>query len=232
MAVQIVVLINPIPDLGKASLSKSQATLFEKGPRIMDPSDRNALEFALQIREKGGQWNAAAGKVTVTTLMLAPSDCESILKETLALEADQAVLLSDPAFQGGDDVAVAVALARAVSKLKADLTLSGAGIVGHRVAEEMKIPSVVSVSGITFNEGRLQITTEDRPGPLKVSLPLLASVLAGSNTPRIANAIKIMKAAKREVLKWTPADLNLATEEVGPAASGIARTRSFLPESG
>lgn len=64
----------------------------------MNPADRNALEFALQIKEKAAEWKATGGQVEITTLMLAPSEFEGILKETLALEADRAVILSDAAF--------------------------------------------------------------------------------------------------------------------------------------
>lgn len=230
MRVQVVVLIQPIPDLSKASVSKSQATLIEKGPRIMNPGDRNALEFALQIKEKATQWNAAAGKVDVITLMLGPAESEGILKETLALEADRAVSLSDPSLLGGDETAAAIALGSAAFKLKADLILCGEGTLGHRVAEEMKIPSVYSIGGISFDQGALRLLAGSGDGspPIDVSPPLLASIVPGSNTPRIANAMKIMKAAKKEITRWTPADLDLTPEKVGAAAAGIDRVRSFV----
>lgn len=228
MAIQIVVLIQPVPDLAKASVSKSQALLVEKGPRLMNPADRNALEFALQIRD-----HAPGGRGTVSTVMLAPSDAEAILKEALALEADQAIILSDPAFLGGDAAATAVALAAAASKLKADLILSGEGVVGHRVAEALKLPSVSSVTGIAFDGELLRLTSkaDSETKTFTASLPVLLSVPAGSNTPRIANAIKIMKAAKREILRWRPVDLGLSENEIGSAAAGTVPTRSFLPES-
>jgi len=232
MGVQVVVLIQPVPDLSKANVSKSQAALVEKGPRIMNPADRNALEFALQIKEKAVQWNATGGKVEITTLMLAASESEGILKETLALEADRAVILSDPAFLGGDETAIASVLGKAASKLKPDLILCGEGALGHRVAEEMNIPSIHSMIRILLEQGALKLTSRQQNGEemIEVSLPLLASAIAGSNTPRIANAMKIMKAAKKGITRWTPADLELASDEVGSAASGMERVRSFIPD--
>ncbi|TAK00403.1 MAG: hypothetical protein EPO39_15705 [Candidatus Manganitrophaceae bacterium] len=199
----------------------------------MNPADRNALEFALQIKEKAAQSNANAGKVEVITLMLGPSESEGILKETLALEADRAVVLSDPAFLGGDGTAAAIALGRAASKLKADLILSGEGPIGHRVAEEMQIPSVYSVAGISFDPAGLKLLAGTDRGSVTVdgSLPLLASVVSGSNTPRIANAMKIMKAAKKEITRWTAGDLDLTPDKIGSAAAGVERVRSFTPES-
>jgi electron transfer flavoprotein beta subunit len=199
----------------------------------MNPADRNALEFALQIKEKAAQWNTMGGKVEITTLMLASSENEGILKETLALEADRAVILSDPAFLAGDATAAASALGQAASKLKADLILCGEGALGHLIAEEMKIPSVHSVVKISFDESGMKLLSKTKDGEEKVAVspPLLASIVAGSNTPRIANAIKIMKAAKKEIIRWTPTDLDLPPDKVGSAASGMVRLRSFIPDS-
>ncbi|GEM_PF-3740687 len=165
--------------------------------------------------------------------MLASSDAEALLKETLALEADRAVALSDPSFFGGDATAAAIALAQAASKLKADLILCGEGTIGHRVAEALNIPSVDSMNGISFDPGGLKFHAKGNDGPvgIDVSFPLLASILPGSNTPRIANAMKIMKAAKKEITRWSPADLGLAPESVGSAVAGMERVRSFTPES-
>ena len=198
----------------------------------MNPTDRNALEFALQIKENAARWNAAGGKVEITTIMLAPSESEGILKETLALEADRAVALSDPSFLGGDATAAAIALGKASSKLQADLIFCGEGPMGHRVAEEMKIPSAHSIVGISFDPGTLKLLAriDNASATIDVSPPLLASVVSGSNSPRIAHAIKIMKAAKKEILRWTPADLGL-TPEKGGSAGGLERVRSFAPDS-
>ncbi len=228
----------------------------------MNPADRNALEFALQIKEAAGRSGGAAEKGKVTVVMLAPPESEGVLKEALALDADQAVILSDPAFQGGDETATAIVLARAASRLQADLILCGEGQVGHRVAEALRMPSVSSVTGIAFDQDHLKVTVKNHdlremvvtsgkrlevdtesgggngnhPGQPseQVSencpIPLLASVIAGSNTPRIANALKIMKAAKKEINQSTPVDLDLSTQETGLAAAGMKRLRSFLPE--
>lgn len=199
----------------------------------MNPADRNALEFALQIKEKAAEWKATGGPVEITTLMLAPPESEGILKETLALGADRAVILSDPSFLGGDGTAAASALGEAAAKLKADFVLCGEGALGHRVAEEMNLPSVPSISGISFDQGALKLLSKKQDGAERIDVapPFLASVIAGSNTPRIANAIKIMKAAKKEIVRWLPADLDLTADQVGSGASGMERVRSFTPDS-
>jgi electron transfer flavoprotein beta subunit len=195
----------------------------------MKPADRNALEFALQIHEK----HASAGdKGEVVALTLSGTEGEGVLKEAMALGADRALILSDPSFLEGEETSVATALASACQKLGAELILSGEGQVGHRVAEEMKIPSIASVFRMESEPDSLNAFTEMASGPadLQGSLPLLISILPGSNSPRIANAIKIMKASKKEVLKWTPSDLGLPIAWTGGAA-GMQRVRTLLPDN-
>jgi electron transfer flavoprotein beta subunit len=169
----------------------------------------------------------------VVALALSAPEGEALLKEAMALGADRAVILSDPSFLNGDATAAATSLAHACRKLEADLILSGEGQVGHRVAQEMEIPSIASAVGIQSGPNGLKVSvrTGSQLGELQGPLPLLVSILPGSNIPRIANAIKIMKASKREILRWIPADIDLAPNETGAAAAGMKTVRTFSAES-
>jgi electron transfer flavoprotein beta subunit len=227
-------LIKPIPDLSKASISKSQGLLIERGAKVMKPSDRNALEFALQIHEKFPLSPAEKNKNEIVALALSGPEGEPLLKEAMALGADRAVMLADPLFREGDATTAAMSLAHACLKLEADLILAGEGQVGHRVAAEMKIPSVASAIKIESNPDGLKISVSVPPRQVELqrSIPLLVSILPGTNTPRIANAIKIMKASKKEILKWVPADIGLSSGEIGLDAAGMQTVRTFSAESG
>lgn len=198
----------------------------------MKPSDRNAVEFALQIVEKSPSSITEKNKSEVAALVLSGPEGEGLLKEAMALGADRAVILSDPSFLIDEATSVATSLAWACRKLQADLVLTGEGQVGHRVAEEMKIPSIASVFRIESEPNGLKISagTASQPMELQSPFPLLVSILPGSNTPRIANAIKIMKASKKEILKWGPAELGLPPGETG-AAAGMEAVRTFPAES-
>jgi electron transfer flavoprotein beta subunit len=229
-------LIKPTPDLSKASISKSQGLLIERGAKVMKPSDRNAVEFALRLAEKLSPSEPEKNKSEVVALSLAGPEGEGLLKEAMALGADRAVILSDPSFLEGEGTSSAAALARACLKLGAELILCGEGQVGHRVAEEMKIPSIASVvqieaDGSAPDRLKLSSRTGSEPVTFQCSIPLLAAVSPGSNTPRIANAIKIMKAAKKEILKWKPDEIGLAPGETGAAAAGMQVLRTFAPDS-
>jgi len=226
-------LIKPIPDLSKAGISKSQGLLIERGPKVMKPSDRNALEFALQIQEKSSASPANKNKSEVVALALSGPEGEGLLKEAMALGAERAVILSDPSFLEGEATSIAISLAHACLNLDADLILAGEGQVGHRVAEEMKIASVASVLGIALDPNSLKVSVRTAPQPIDLerSSLTLISILPGSNTPRIANALKIMKASKKEILKWTPAQIGLRPEATGAAGAGMQTVRTFSFEN-
>lgn len=191
---------------------------------MMNPSDRNALEWALRLKEKGEN--------ELVALSLCEPERESVLREALALGADRAVILSDPSFLGGDATSVSAALAQALRKVGPDVILAGEGQVGHRVAESMKIPSFDAVTAVEPAEGGAAILSAIEQEPIRIqsAFPVLLSVRSGSNTPRIANAIKIMKAAKKEIARWNPAEIDLKASEIGPAGSGMRTFRIYPSE--
>src|SRR3954467_5592137 len=81
-----------------------------QGSVVMNGYDANALEAALQIKEKHG------GSVTVVSL--GAPEVKDALKRALAMGADQAVQLTDPAYEQLDATGVAKALAAAIRKLE------------------------------------------------------------------------------------------------------------------
>src|SRR4029450_8475575 len=87
---------------------------------IVPPSDEFALEEALRIKEKRGQ---AADEVVVVTL--GPDRAKEALRSCLAMGADRAVHVNDPAFEGADTLTAARALAAVVRLESPELVLSG-----------------------------------------------------------------------------------------------------------
>jgi electron transfer flavoprotein alpha/beta subunit len=197
---QAAVLIQPTPDLSQISVSKSQEKVFEKAPRRMNPSDRIALEAALLLQDKN--------QLEVTTLCLAGAEGEKILREALALGAKKGVLLSDGRLGAADPFVIARVLAAALRKLGAALIFAGPGQVGPRVAEEMKAGLLIDVN------------------PVDPPLPPAVRVVSGGFSPRMANPIKIMKAAKAEIIRWDLAALGL---DADPPRSAVVMRRSYLP---
>ena len=94
----IIVCIKPVPDPDKYNLltidPQTKRLVREGIPSIVNPSDKCALEAALQVRE------ALGGKVVVVSM--APAFSQDKIRECLAMGADEAYLISDRAFGGAD----------------------------------------------------------------------------------------------------------------------------------
>src|SRR5439155_1457449 len=111
---------------------------------VLSPFDAQAAEAALRIKEKMGD-----GKITV--ISLGKESAQAAIKQVLAMGADEGLLLSDDAFQGGDSYATAHALTAAIKKLgDVDAVFCGRqaadwdmGQVGIGIAEEMGWPVAI-----------------------------------------------------------------------------------------
>ena len=94
----ILVCIKQVPDVNLGKIDPETGSLIRKGvPAILNPHDENALEAAIQIKERYG--------ATVTCITMGPDQAEEALRECLAAGADRAVLLSDRAFANADTLA-------------------------------------------------------------------------------------------------------------------------------
>src|SRR5262249_22220733 len=137
--------------------------------------DGNALETALRRREARG------GDRKGTVLSLGEKSAEEVLRKALAVTADDAALVTDPAFASLDSAGKAKVLAAAIRKLgDVDVVLAGrqaadweAGQVGSMVAEELGWPCVTFVSRITpdGNGQRLRRELDDGYQVLRLSGP-------------------------------------------------------------
>jgi len=108
---KIIVCVKQVPDTTEVRIDKETNTLIREGvPSILNPDDANALEQALQLKDKYDD-------VTVTVLSMGPPQADVMLRECLAMGADEAVLLTDRAFGGSDTWATSNALAAAIRKI-------------------------------------------------------------------------------------------------------------------
>lgn len=180
---------------------------------IINPYDEYAIEEGIRLKEKFG------GEVTVVTM--GSSRAPEALRTALAMGADKAVLVSDPALEGADEWLAAEALAKAVAGLSYDIILAGriaiddgSSQVALRLAERLGIPSVSSVLKLEIN-GPSATAVHDIDGgneTLEVSLPAVFTAQKGLNEPRYPSVAGIMKAKKKELKTFSLADLGLNAE--------------------
>jgi electron transfer flavoprotein beta subunit len=228
----IIVCMKQIPDLQQIRI-KERKPILEGAPLIFGDMDKNALEEAVCIKEKVGE-----GKITA--MALGPAKLKDGIKEALAIGADEAVLLMDPAFAGSDTVATARALAKATQKIgEYDLILCGegstdnySGQVGPRLAEMLDLPQITYVRELEIKDGKIQAVRnmEETFEVVEADLPALVTVANEINEPRLASLRQILQAARKPVQTWTPADLGLAEDKVGEKGTAVEVLSNLAPE--
>ncbi|HQG54571.1 MAG TPA: electron transfer flavoprotein beta subunit/FixA family protein, partial [Thermoleophilia bacterium] len=141
MDIVVCVKTNPDPQMVRI---RNREPVLEAVPYKLGDLDKNALEAAIQVRD------AVGGKVVAVTVAETNRKIKETVKEALAMGADEAVIVDDPAAMTLDQAAVATVIAAAVKKLPAcDLLLFGEGSsdnytgqVPSRVAEKLGVPQV------------------------------------------------------------------------------------------
>jgi len=164
-----------------------------------------------------------------------------LLREALAIGADQAILLTDRRFAGADTLATATTLAAAIHKLGVvDLILCGrqaidgdTAQVGPELAEKLGIPHATAVTKIEeVNAGMLtcQKMIDEGYARLKVQLPALLTVVKEINTPRFPTLAGFRRAQKSDILIWKAEDLEVDLGHIGLEGSPTQVIATFVPE--
>ena len=214
----IIVLVKSVPDPAVKVTVKNNQIVEDGLAWEPNPYDENSTEEAIRLKEKFG------GKVTLITL--GPKRAEETLKKLLALGADEGILVSDPAFDGSDELAVARILAAAIEKQGAyDLIFAGLtgvdwnqGVVGPAVAEALAIPHVAYIVGVEVDGQTARVTTEVDGGReiQEVDLPAVLTTMQNLNVPRYASLKNIMAVKRKQIPVWGAADLGIDPGQVGP----------------
>jgi electron transfer flavoprotein beta subunit len=163
-----------------------------------------------------------------------------LLKETIALGADDTVLLSDRAFAGSDSLATAYALSMGIKKIgQYDLIICGkqatdgdTAQVGPSLAEKLGIPHTTYVRKIEeIRDGfiRCQRMTDDGYEVIEMPLPAVISVVKEINEPRLPSIKGMMRAKKAVVSVWTADDIGADKELCGLKGSPTQVIKTFIP---
>ena len=186
---KIIVSIKQVPDTsGKVAVNPDGTLNRASMQTITNPDDMNALEAALAIKD------ATGCKVTVVTM--GPPPAAGMLREALAMGADEAYLVSAREFGGSDTYATSQILAAAINKIgveKDDVVMCGrqaidgdTAQVGPQIAEKLHLPQVTYAANIT-KEGdtiTVQRMLEDGYMTIKVQTPCLITCIKELNNPR------------------------------------------------
>jgi electron transfer flavoprotein beta subunit len=230
----IVVCIKQVPGTTKVKVDPQTNTLVREGiENIVNPFDTYALEEGVRLKERHG------GKVTA--ISMGPPQAEEVLREAIALGADEAILLSDNAFAGADTLATSYTLARAIDKLdQPDLIICGrqtidgdTGQVGPELAEMLELPFVAYVSKIEdINNGymRVQRMVEEGHEVIELPLPAVLTVVKEINTPRLPSLRGLASSKAALIPIWNAQDLGVDKDMVGLSGSATWVVKIFFPQ--
>ena len=218
----IVVCIKQVPDTKGGVKFNPDGTLDRASMlAIMNPDDKAGLEAALRLKDETG------AKVTVVTMGLPKAD--DMLREALAMGADEAVLITDRRLGGADTWATSSTIAAGLKKLDYDLIITGrqaidgdTAQVGPQIAEHLGLPVISYAEDIKVegNNVIVQRQYEDRYHEIKAQMPCLITALAELNEPRYMTPGGIFDAFDKEVTVWGRDDLtDLDDANIGLAGS-------------
>lgn len=224
MPYNIVVLLKRVPDTESKITIRDNAVVTEGLNFVLDPYGEYGLEKALQLVEQHG------GKVTA--VLFGPQDAKETIRKALAVGADEAIHIVDPALEGGDASATAQVLAAALKKIAAesvggfDMVWAGKQAVDEdnaqvpvRVAELLDLPHVNSIIQFEMNaDGKSARCVREVDGErdvMETSLPAILTAQQGLGEIRYPSLKGIMGAKKKPITDWNAAALGIDAATVG-----------------
>jgi electron transfer flavoprotein alpha subunit len=217
------VLIKVVPAVEQMRYDPTQRTMIREGvPMFLNPFDARAIRRVLELRRPVEQ---------VSVLSMGPPSAAPLLKETLALGADRAVLLSDRALAGSDTLVTATVLSRALERIPCDVIVTGrrttdseTGQVGPEIAGLRDLPLLTDASRITREaDGNAFLVETSEPSgwaEYRISPPFLVSLgekVIEKVWPASAEGKKL--AETKAIETWTVGELGLPAGSVGLAGS-------------
>ncbi|MBR4870778.1 MAG: electron transfer flavoprotein subunit beta/FixA family protein [Alistipes sp.] len=219
---RIVVMAKQVPDtrnVGKDAMTPEGTVNRAALAAIFNPEDLNALEMALQMKER-------LGNATVEVLTMGPQRAADVIREAMFRGADGGYLLSGKEFAGSDTLATSYALSCALRKINPDIIVAGrqaidgdTAQVGPQVAQKLDLPQItyaeelldINATEVTIKR-RLERGTEVVISPL----PAVITVNSSAKECRPRNAKRVMK------FKYA-----LATSEMAAAED---KAKNFIAE--
>ena len=209
---KIIACIKQVPDSEAKVKAEGGQVSWGDAPLVINPFDEYAVEGALQQKE------AAGG--TVTALCIGPESAKEALKHALAMGADEAILVSDPALNDLDTAGAAKVLAAAIQKIgDADMIIfgrqtldNGAGLTPAQTARVLGLPMLGLAGSIKVEGGAVTVerVLEEGRQIMKANLPAVLSVVQSIGEPRYPSFMGIRKASKAAIPLWSLGDLGIS----------------------
>ncbi|MGI6212411.1 MAG: acryloyl-CoA reductase electron transfer subunit gamma [Anaerovoracaceae bacterium] len=233
-----IVCVKQVPDTSGVVAVKEDGTMDRAAmDTITNHDDLAAVEAALQLKDKTG--------CKVIVVSMGPAPARGMLRELLAMGADEAVLISAREFGGSDTYATSQIIASAIQKIGLDdddIVFCGrqaidgdTAQVGPQIAEKLGIPQITYAADIQINGKKVTVKRllEDGHMMLTTETPCLITCVKELNKPRYMSLYGIndcysmpLETYDYETLKDEPLmDLNM----IGLFGSPTNVYKSFSP---
>jgi electron transfer flavoprotein beta subunit len=200
-------------------------------PPVINGFDEQGLEAALRLRE-------ALGGLEIVCLAAGERFNNDVMKRTLAVGADQLVLVQDPSLDTWNPYPIADALAAAIRHLGgADLVICGRqgsdwdnGMVPFILADRLALPVLTLAKRVAVAGGQVEVdrVLADGTMVMMADLPAIVTVTSELGPLRLPSVAARLQAARRQPRLLTLADLDLPAD-VAPAPGVVGLT---IPASG
>jgi electron transfer flavoprotein beta subunit len=221
--VKIAVCVKQVPDATvHKKIDPQTLRLDRSGEAALNPTDLNAVEEALRIKESAG------GEVVLVSL--GPEKAVESLRKALAMGADRAVLVADDEAAGSDLLGTSRVLAAALEKVGADLVLFGqaasdgdGAVLWAAVADRLRRPLISQAASLEVADGTVtgKRQTEHGYDVISAPLPAVVAVSDAINEPRYPSLKGIMGAKTKPQETLSLADIGV---DVGAAGEAGAKT--------
>ena len=235
---KIFVCVKQVPDTsGKVAVDENGILIRSSMPTIINPDDMNAMEAALQLKDETG--------CKVVAVTMGPPPAEGMLRELIAMGADEGILISAREFGGSDTFATSQIIAAAINHVgleKDDMIICGrqaidgdTAQVGPQIAEKLDLPQGTYAAEIKKegNEVTVKRMLEDGYMTIKMQTPCLVTCIKELNAPRYMSVPGIFECYSKpltildfEALKDEPL---IELDTIGLKGSPTNIFKSFTP---
>ncbi|MDF2655201.1 MAG: electron transfer flavoprotein beta subunit/FixA family protein [Bacillota bacterium] len=231
----IIVCVKPVPDPDKYNLltidPETKRLVREGIPTVINPSDKNALEEALRLKDLYG--------AKVSVISMTPLFSVDKIKQCLAMGADEGFVISDRAFGGADTFSTSYTLMKAIEEIGTpDLILAGNesadGATSHvpvQLAEWMSLPHITNVTVTEAFETKLHVRKKTEEGSVdyEIDLPAVLAVERNSNQPRMVTAKGMVAARSKSIRVFAKDDLDVDESLIGLCGSPTQPGELIVP---
>ncbi len=194
----IIVLIKQTVDMDQIRLNENNEVIAEDLPLKTDVLSKNAIETAVQLKEKYG------GKVT--GIIFGTEKATSSMKEAYAMGVDDGYIIKG--YKKSDPIITSRVLSNKIKEIKNDLIILGnqssdsySGLLAGLLASELDMNLLSNAIKIDVNGDNVNVTMEAEKEEITMEskLPAIISVAQEINEPRLPNVMKIMAAGKKNI---------------------------------